>query len=178
MKAFKVLLVCLSIYFASCDNKTTLQEYYVENQNNRQFLALDIPASLLTGNHGRLNAEQMATLETIRKVNLIAFPLNEENRLTFEEERTKLSSILSDKNYQTLMKYGGGSRKAELYFLGEDDAIDEFIVYGYDEEKGFGVARVLGDDMNPDALIKLVKSFEEGDLNIEGLQRLTSGLQN
>lgn len=177
MKIVKTFLVCIITFFASCDNKTTLQEYYVENQNNRQFLALDIPASLLTGNN-RLSAEQKATLETIKKVNLIALPMNEENRAIFEEERTKLTDILGDEKYQPLIKYGGGTRKAELYFLGEDDAIDEFIVFGYDEEKGFGVARVLGDDMKPESLIKLLKSFEEGDLNIEGLQNLTDGFQN
>lgn len=177
MKISKFISVCLILIFASCDNKTTLQEYYVENQNNRQFLSLDVPASLLTGNN-RLSAEQKATLETIKKVNLIALPMNEENRAIFEEERTKLTAILGNEKYQPLIKYGGGTRKAELYFLGEDDAIDEFIVFGYDEEKGFGVARVLGDDMKPDALIKLLKSFEEGDLNIEGLQSLTNGLQD
>lgn len=178
MKPIKIFLVCLASLAYSCDDKTTLQEYYVENQNNRQFLALDVPASLLTGNNSRLNAEQKATLETVRKVNLLAFPLNEETRANFEEERARLSSILGDEKYQPLIKYGGGTRKAELYYIGEDDAIDEFIVYGFDEEKGFGVARVLGDNMNPDALIKLMKSFEEGDLNIEGLQSLTGGFQN
>lgn len=177
MRIVKSLLVCLIIVFSSCDNNTTLQEYYVENQNNRQFLALDIPASLLTGNN-RLSAEQKATLETIRKVNLIALPMNEENEEVFEEEKAKLTAILGNDKYQPLIKYGGGTRKAELYFLGEDDAIDEFIVFGYDEEKGFGVARVLGEDMKPEALIKLLKSFEEGDLNIEGLQSLTNGFQN
>ncbi len=70
------------------------------------------------------------------------------------------------------MRYGGGTRKAELYFLGEDDAIDELIVFGSDDEKGFGIARVTGDKMNPEALIKLLKSFEDGDLDVAGLPNL------
>ena len=174
MKTFKLLIAFFVLAFISCDDKTTLQEYYVENQNNNQFMALDIPASLIAADNNSLHAEQRATLETIKKVNLMAFSMNEENRATFEEEKTRLTAILQDDKYQTLMKYGGGTRKAELYYLGEDDAIDEFIVFGYDEEKGFGVARVLGDDMQPEALIRLLKSFNEGDLNIEGLQSLTS----
>lgn len=178
MKTFQLILAFIGLTCISCDNKTTLQEYYVENQNNRQFLALDIPSSLLTGSNSRLNPEQKATLETIKKVNLMAFPLNEETKASFEEEKERLTAILQDDKYHTLMKYGGGSRKAELYYTGEEDAIDEFIVFGSDDEKGFGVARVLGEDMEPEALIKLLKSFEEGDLDIEGLQSLTTGFKD
>jgi len=72
------------------------------------------------------------------------------------------------------MKYGGGNRKAELYYMGEEDAIDELIVFGSDEEKGFGIARVTGDDMNPEAIIRLFKSMEKGELDIQGLQNLNT----
>lgn len=162
----------MGLTLASCNNETTLQEYYVENQANKQFMALDVPASLLSANNS-LDAEQRATLETIKKVNLMAFPMNDENRASFEEEKEKLTAILQNDKYNTLMKYGGGTRNAQLYYLGEDDAIDEFVVFGSDEEKGFAIARVLGDDMQPEALIKLLKSFNEGDLNVQGLEALT-----
>ena len=174
MKSFKIILALVVLAFYSCDNETTLQEYYVENQGNKQFLALDVPSSLLTGSGSRLDAEQKATLETIKKVNLMAFPMNDENKASYEQEKEKLTAILQNDKYNTLIKYGGGSRKAELYYLGEEDAIDEFVVFGSDEEKGFAVARVLGEDMKPEALIKLLKSFQEGDIDIEGLQSLTS----
>lgn len=174
MKTFKLFLAFVGFVFISCDNDTSLQEYYVQNQENQQFMAIDIPASLLSADVANLDAEQKATLETIKKVNLMAFPINEENEATYEQEREKLASILQDEKYKTLIKYGGGTRKAELYYLGEEDAIDEFIVFGSDAEKGFAVARVLGDDMEPAALIKLVRSFNKGDINIEGLEALNS----
>lgn len=172
MRIFNAIIVVLSLVCTSCDKSTSLQEYYVENQNNQQFLALDVPASLLTGDNSALSAEQKSTLETIKKINLLGFPMNDENRSRFEEEKSRLSTILQDGKYHTLMKYGGGTRKAELYYSGEEDAIDELIVFGYDEERGFGVARVIGDDMDPEAMIKLLRSLEKGDLNIEGLQTL------
>ncbi len=168
------MLVLLSLGFVSCENETSLQEFYVENQNDKQYLAFDIPASLLTGENSKLTAEQKATLETIRKVNILGFPKKEENAAIFEQEQEKLSKILKSDKYNLLMKYGGGNRKAELYYLGEEDAIDELIVFGSDEEKGFGIARVTGDDMNPEAIIKLFKSFEKGDLNVDGLQNLNT----
>lgn len=165
-------MVLLSLGVVSCDNETTLQEFYVEHQNDNQYLAFDIPASLLTGDNSALNAEQKATLETIKKVNILGFPLKEENKETYETEKERLTSILKADKYKQLMRYGGGNRKAELYYLGEEDAIDELIVFGSDDEKGFGIARVTGNDMDPEAMIRLLKSFEKGDLNVAGLPDL------
>ena len=107
-------------------------------------------------------------------MNLIAYPVNEENKASFGKEKSKLTAILKNEKYQPLMKYGGGTRKAELYYTGEEDAVDEFIVFGTDDEKGFAVAWVLGNDMKPESLIKLLKSFEKGDINVQGFQNLTS----
>ena len=174
MKKIKMIVAVLALALISCNEGVSLQEYYVKNQQNNQFVALDIPASLLTAEAVGLNAEQQATLETVKKVNLLAFPMNEKNKDSYEEEKEKIQAVLQDDKYHTLIKYGGGTRKAELYYLGEDDAIDELIVFGSDEEKGFGVARILGDDMEPEALIKLLKSLNEGDLNMESLQSLST----
>jgi hypothetical protein len=172
MKKVLIIMVLLSLGVVSCDNETTLQEFYVEHQNDNQYLAFDIPASLLTGDNSALNAEQKATLETIKKVNVLGFPLKEENKETYETEKERLTSILKADKYKQLMRYGGGNRKAELYYLGEEDAIDELIVFGSDDEKGFGIARVTGNDMDPEAMIRLLKSFEKGDLNVAGLPDL------
>ena len=172
MKKAVLILVLLTLGVVSCDNETTLQEFYVEHQNDNQYLAFDIPASLLTGDNSALNAEQKATLETIKKVNILGFPLKEENKETYETEKQRLDEILKGDKYKQLMRYGGGNRKAELYYLGEEDAIDELIVFGSDDEKGFGIARLTGNDMDPEALIRLLKSFEKGDLNVAGLPKL------
>lgn len=165
-------MVLISLGVVSCDNETTLQEFYVEHQNDNQYLAFDIPASLLTGDNSALSAEQKATLETIKKVNILGFPLKGDNIENYEAERERLSSILRGDKYKQLMRYGGGTRKAELYYIGEEDAIDELIVFGSDDEKGFGIARVTGDKMNPEAMIRLLKSFEKGELEVGGLPPL------
>lgn len=174
MKKTVLILVLLSLGLVSCENETSLQEFYVENQNDNQYLAFDIPASLLTGENSNLTPEQRATLETIRKINILGFPKKAENETAFEEEQEKLSGILKSDKYNLLMKYGGGNRKAELYYMGEEDAIDEIIVFGSDQERGFGVARVTGNAMNPGDIIRLFKSIEEGELNIQGLQNLNT----
>ena len=172
MKFTPLFFTLLVFVLNSCNSDTSLQEYYVENQQDNQFLALDVPSSLLTGDNSGLTAEQKATLKTINKVNFLAFPLKEDNKETFEAEKERITEILSDEKYQTLMMFGKGTTKGKIMFLGEDDAIDEFIIFGSDEEKGFGIARVTGNDMKPEDLIKLFKSAEKGELDLAGLQDL------
>ena len=172
MKKPILILVLLATILVSCNNETSLQEFYVENQGNNQYLAFDIPASLLTGENSKLTAEQKATLETVKKVNILGFPLKEETKANYEAEKEKLSNILKQDEYQQLLRYGGGTRKAELYYRGKEDAIDELIIFGSDDEKGFGIARVTGDKMNPEAMIRLLKSFEKGELDVAGLPNL------
>lgn len=174
MKTLKILgLFCLCFWITGCDGNQSLQEYYVANQENKDFLALDVPASLLA-NTESLNAEQRQTLETIKKINILAIPKKEENLQTIETERNKIASILSEEKYQLLMRFGSGETRMELYFTGEEDAVDELIVYGYNDEKGLGIARVLGKNMQPGEIVGLMKSMESGDLNIEGLKSVTS----
>ena len=169
-RLFIILPIILGL--VSCDNETSLQEYYVEHQNNNQFLAFDVPASLLTGENTALNPEQLATIETIKKVNILALRKNEKTEAIFEEEQERLSEILKNDDYQQLFRYGGHDRRAELYYRGEEDAIDELIIFGSDMEKGFGIARVTGDDMDPEAMIRLFKSFKDGELDLQGLPDL------
>lgn len=172
MKSLKFLLVFLFAgLLASCENEPSLQKYYVENQEDSDFLALDIPTSMFA-NMDSMDDEQKATLNTVKKLNLLAFKA-ETNRAKFEEEKARLDNIFKDEKYQLLMKYGGGNRKAALYFTGEEDAIDELIVYGYDNEKGLGVARVLGEDMDPQQIMKLMKSMDKEDINVEGIKDIT-----
>ena len=63
--------------------------------------------------------------------------------------------------------------RTSSYFTGEDDAIDEIILYGFDEERGMGIARLLGDDMNPSDILNMMKSMEKGDVQLDGLSGIT-----
>lgn len=157
---------CLSIWMLSCDNKQTLQEYYVDNQESKDFVAFDIPASMFA-NAESLDPEQRKILETVKKINILAIPKKDTNNETIETEKNNLFNILKDEKYQLLMKYGGGTSRMEIYFTGEEEAVDEVIVYGFDDSKGMGIARLLGKNMNPGDIMQLVRSLQEGDLNLE-----------
>ena len=171
MKSIKFLFgILFTAVLLSCNNDQSLQKYYVENQEDTDFLALDVPTSMFT-NSASLELEEKETLESIKKINVLALK-KEENPEKFEEEKLKLAEIFKNEKYQLLMKYGGGNRKAELYFTGEEDAIDELIVYGYDDEQGLGVARVLGENMNPQKIMQLMKSLDGDNIDIEGIKGL------
>ncbi len=57
-----------------------------------------------------------------------------------------------------------GSMK--LFFKGEEDAIDEMIVFASDDTKGFMLARLLGDDMNIGDMMKLAQTMEKGGIDV------------
>lgn len=172
MRILKYLsVVILGIGLTACNSEQSLQEYYVVNQSNKDFVAIDIPASMLT-NMGALDDTQRRTLETVKKVNVLAIPKKVENIEKIETEKLNIANILKDEKYQLLMRFGGGDTRVEIYFTGEDEAVDEIILYGFDENKGMGLARVLGDDMNPGDILALVKSMEKGDIDLSGFSGL------
>lgn len=171
MKLIKIIsILSLGAVILSCNNEESLQTYYVDNQQDADFLAVDVPTSLFT-NVESLDADQKETLESVKKINVLALK-KETDPLKFEDEKLKLDKIFSDDKYQLLMKYGGAGRKAELYFTGKDDAIDELIIYGYDDNQGLGIARVLGNDMNPQKIMQMMKSLEKGDIDMGGIKNV------
>jgi hypothetical protein len=173
MAIFKKLGLSMVVMFLmSCDGQQSLQEYYVDNQGNNEFVAVDVPTSMFA-NSESLTEDQRKTLETVKKINILAISKDEKNMPKIEQEKTKIANILKDEKYQLLMKYGGGDSKMEVYFTGDDEAVDEIIVYGENSTKGMGIARVLGDDMNPSDILQLVRSLQKGDLDLEGLKGIS-----
>ncbi|HEY9183767.1 MAG TPA: DUF4252 domain-containing protein [Salegentibacter sp.] len=164
---FLFVLMFLTI---SCGNEPGIQEYYVENLGNSDFIAMDIPANLLA-NIKTPNADQKQILESIHKVNLLVYPLRN-NKEMYQAEKVELQKILKNENYQLLMRYGSTLRKAEIYFIGDESAVDEFILFGFDDSRGVGLARILGEDMQPQAMLNLLRSLKKGDLNVDGIRNI------
>ena len=50
-----------------------------------------------------------------------------------------------------------------INYQGEDDAINEFILFAADNDKGFALARVLGNKMQPEKIMKMAKDFQNID---------------
>lgn len=162
----RALLLLAIITLGSCSDRQSLQEYYVDNQENGDFVLVDVPTSLLSGDLGLINEEQQEILKTIRKVNIMAYPVKESTALGFAAEKTKLMNILAGDDYEELMKANSDQGNMRLYFKGEEEAIDEVIFFGSQDSKGFVLARLLGDDMNISDMMKLAQSLEAGNIDV------------
>lgn len=49
-----------------------------------------------------------------------------------------------------------------MYYSGDTENIDEVIAFGYGENTGVGVARLLGEKMNP---VKIIETFSSTNFN-------------
>lgn len=156
----------------SCTNDTSLQQYLVDKQDDENFVKVDLATSLLEGQNNTMTQEQKDILATIRKVNIVAYPIKNDNKAAFETEKSKLDAIIDNDNYKTLSKMKSNNTKITLKYVGEEDAIDEVIVFASDDNKGFAVFRLIGDDMKPGDMIKLTQSIQKGDIDISKLNNI------
>ena len=114
-------------------------------------------------------------LKSFDKLNVLAFKpdfKNKENQAKYEAEKQKITTILKDKKYQELIKVGSGKNQMQLSFTGDENAIDEFILYGNQKETGFAVVRILGNDMKPENALEFISILQNSNLNLEELKGL------
>ncbi len=165
-------MVLLALTLFSCSNNKSLQKYLVEKQDDDTFLKIDIATSLLQTDGNNLTQEEKDILETVKKINVVAFPIKDSNAEEYDANKKELKNIINQEKYKTLIKFGSNKKGATLKYLGKEDAIDEIIVFASDEEKGFAVFRLLGDNMRPDQMIKLMNSIDKGDVDVSKLKSI------
>lgn len=168
----KIALSLLLMIFIACKKEPTLQKYFVENTESSDFISVDMSPSILNIKPEVLTTEQQEALKTFKKMNILAFKLNEQNKAKFDGERTKVNEILKNEKYQQLMKFGSGKEGAAVYFVGKDDAIEEFVLYGSKSENGFAIVRILGNKMNPEDFMTLLSALQKSDIDMEQLKPL------
>lgn len=172
MKRIIFLLVFVSSFLSGCNEKPSLQKYFVENTENKNFLVLDLSSKMLNLDSLKLTSEENTALKSFEKVNILAFKLNDSNKSEFESERVKVDEILSEEKYQQLMKFGNGKDGASVSFIGDTEHIDEFVFYANNKENGFAVVRVLGKDMNPTGIFTLMTVLKNANIDMKQLKPL------
>ncbi len=168
-KLTATLPVIAFVLLLGCSSTQSLQEYYVDNAENPNFISLDLPASILNLDEVDLTEEQRTAVESLRKLNILAFQKTSSNSAEYEVERTKVNAILKNSEFKELMKLNSAYGKGFVKYLGDTDAIDEVVIYGNSNEKGFALIRVLGKDMNPAHLMQLMQAIQKSDYKGEGL---------
>ncbi|MFY8067764.1 MAG: DUF4252 domain-containing protein [Flavobacterium sp.] len=168
-----LLLVSVVIILCSCEDKPSLQKYFVENTESSKFIAVDLAPSIIKTDKMALSETEIAALKSFEKMNILAFRTDSTNSVGYEEEIKEVKTILKDESYQQLMKAGSGNDGAAIYFVGEDDEhIEEFVVLVGKKENGFAVVRVLGNDMNPTHIMNMLSLLQKSQVNLDQLKPL------
>ncbi len=156
----------------SCNSEPSLQKYFVENSEKKDFIALDVSPNILNVDKTKLSAEQNEALNSFDKMNILAFKADQKNQIEFDTERNKVKAILKDPKYQELMKFGSGKDGASVSYVGSDDNIKEFVIFANRKETGFAVVRVLGENMNPNNIMTLMSVLQKSKIDMEQLKPL------
>ncbi len=172
------MLFAATLLLVACDNNQSIQEYYVESSEKPDFISVDLPASLLKLEESTLTPEQKQAYQSLKKLNVLAYRATESNKAAFEAEKAKVKQILVNDNYKELMRFSIGKNKATIKYKGESDALDEVIVYGSDDTKGFALVRVLGDNMQPSQIMKLANAINENNIETKELEQLSNFFKN
>jgi len=173
MRVITFLAIALSLLLFSCNSKPSLQKYFVDNQEKPGFVVVDVSPSILNLDKTKLTADQSKALSSFEKMNILAYQINDKNKSEFDVERKKINEILKDTtNYQQLMKFGSGKDGASISFIGDEDHIDEFILFGTKSDNGFAVVRILGKDMNPADAMTFLSVLKESNIDMKQLEAL------
>ncbi len=169
----KIIIKCLAVVaifvISACSSHQSLQEYYVDNSENPNFISLDVPTSILNLEKADLTDIQREALQSLKKLNVLAFRKTAQNAAEYKVEKAKVNTILKDDDFVELMKLNSKYGKGVIKYLGDEDAIDEVIIFGNSDDKGFALIRVLGNDMNPAHIVHLMQAIQKSDYKGEGL---------
>jgi len=176
MKTIIYILITLvaSLFFMGCSNEKSLQQYFVDSAENGEFISFDVPASILNLADADMTATQKEAYKSIRKLNILALKLDDTNKELYEQEKAKIKGILANDDYQELMRLNSGNANGVVKYLGDDDAIDEVIIYGNDSRYGLALVRVLGKDMKVENVAEFVALLQKSNMDKEGLRQLGS----
>ncbi|TYB77204.1 DUF4252 domain-containing protein [Bizionia myxarmorum] len=161
-KAIQYIMFSLlaSLVLVSCDTRESLQTYFVDHQEKADFISVDIPTSLVNLDDDTLNDEQKTAYKSVNRLNFLGYKTTENNMATYTTELAKVKAILSDVKYTELMEFSDSGNKFIIKYLGDDESADEVIVFGSSKEMGFGIVRILGNDMRPEQMATLASVMQ------------------
>ena len=163
---FKISMIAftVAILTTACDTSPSLQKYYVDSKENNSFISIDLPASIITLKDSAVSPEIKNSLKTIEKVNFLALQIDETNQELYSAEMEKVKEILKNPKFKQLVRMKTGSGNISVNYMGDDDAIDEVVIFGSDNNRGFALVRVIGENMNPAEIFSLAQEIKlDGD---------------
>ncbi|MBT8261008.1 MAG: DUF4252 domain-containing protein, partial [Bacteroidia bacterium] len=140
-----VVVFFLVTMLTACNQGETLQSYFVVKQESSNFMSIDIPVSVFDIAQAELTEEQAEAYKSINKLNMLGYKLEANNMEEYKTELLQIQTILKNDKYEELFRGGNNSDgKIVVKYIGTDSTIDELVVLGNMNNKGFAVVRVLG----------------------------------
>lgn len=169
-------LIFLVLFASSCKNEKSLQSYLVDASGKEGFFTGDLPVSSVLSAKADVSEEVKETIKSIKKINAVFLKKTTENDVAFEAEKAKLKNIFTSDAYKNLGMVKVKGMNVKVYYTGDTDAIDEVIVFGYSQENGVGVARLLGENMNPVQIMNMMNSVNMDESNLNSLSSIFKGI--
>lgn len=169
MKTIVTLCLC-AIVLTSCQTNS-LQSYLVDHKSDENFMSVDFSLRTFVDNFDEMDQEQKDVFEDINKINFLAFKKNGSNNDQFSKKRKELLDILSNEFTEgQLMSMNVDGNQMQMYADNIDSTVKEIVIFASNNDKGFLVARLLGDDLNPENFMKMAKM--SGDMDFDSLSGL------
>ena len=165
------LLAC--IVLVSCNNGQSLQTYFVDNQETPDFLSADLPTTIVKIDESTLSKDQKEAYNSVKRLNFLGYKIKENNLEDYTLELSKVKSILNNKKYNDLIEFNDKAAKVVVKYIGDDDTADEFVVFASSKDMGFGIVRILGDNMRPEKMATLVDALQNADFDESQLNGIT-----
>ena len=177
MKKAVVILTVLAI-FISCNQQKTIQTYIVEKQDKPGFMSVDLPMSLIQLNTDKAPLDVKEAYGSIKKVNVLGLPYLNNNEAYEIEKKTLLSILNNSTLYKNLMKMDMNGMRVSIYYNGDANDINEVIVFGYSKKIGVGVARVIGNHMNPTKITQMAEylKIDPNQLNLQQFEQALNSI--
>lgn len=167
-----ITVLTIALLFVSCKDETSIQTYFVDHREQPEFLSLDLSAKMLDLSKADLTAEQQEAYNSIEKLDVLAYRVNDGDVVAYEQELQKAKKVFKNEKYEELMEFKDNGISFKITTIGDENTVDEFLVLANSKEMGFAIVRVLGDKMKPGQLVKLITELQHADVDGNQLNQL------
>ncbi|WP_223551549.1 DUF4252 domain-containing protein [Aestuariivivens sp. NBU2969] len=158
-----IFALFVTFFLTSCGDGVSLQRYFVDNQESKNFISQDVPLSMIEIDQSRFNEEQREAYESVNRLNFLAYRANDTNIGSYNTELSKVNSILKHKKYNDLIEFNDKGNKVVVKYIGDNEEAEEVVVFANANNLGFAIVRVLGNNMSPDKMVTLVSALRDSD---------------
>ena len=178
MKYTLAIFAFVALFLTSCNSEPTLQKYFVEKSEAKDFMAVDIAPSIINTSKLTLSTDEKTALASLHNINVLAFKQNGTNNAEYEKEKADVKKLLKADHYDELIKFNNGTMGASVSTKGEGEHLEEFVIFVNENNNGFGIVRVVGKNMTPNNVMTIVTLLQKADLKVEQLQPLKQMMQS